>query len=509
MRNQAVLAAILTAATLTGTFGAGKAFAEIGASGTRLAVAGGPTRAYMTYGHTEEPELYAPIMTELRRLQISFQKSGEDYVVFHKGLKVAEWPIVRSRDDVPETGEHPCVLVLGGSAFLPVRALSELLPVDVVVDKKENLVALVPGAPRAARTAQKPAPNALPAGQPQEALSVLTGIEVQGSGGTIQVRVRSTEPIRPRVVNLQHLANAEPRVALDFPGARWEAGIQIPAGAGSVTGVRTGQFNETTARLVLDLSSRLVKVTALSVTEGEIVASVSAGRQVQGAKIDPTLEAKIRAIERRRDPRLRLSASRGGFQIGSRRLDPSTLPGGSLTGKIICVDAGHGGHSSGAKGLSYLEKDLCLQMSLEFKQELERLGATVIMPRTSDVFVSLEGRCDFANSHGADIFVSIHCNSMPRRNLQSGSETYYYTPQSGALAEALHPRLVGAVQGRDGGIRANRGFYVIRKTEMPSVLLEIAYINHTDDEQLLANSEFHGGLAKSLAYGVLEYFNGR
>jgi N-acetylmuramoyl-L-alanine amidase len=175
---------------------------------------------------------------------------------------------------------------------------------------------------------------------------------------------------------------------------------------------------------------------------------------------------------------------------------------------VIVLDAGHGGHDTGALGLNHSEKNLTLQMTYALKQSLEARGATTIMTRSDDTFVSLEQRVGIANGSGADLFVSIHCNSCLKRNAGSGSQTYTRTPQSLQLARALHPRLVGAVQARNGGIHRERNFYVIRNTTMPSVLLEIAYINNTQEELKLADPTFHRKLGESLAQGLLEYYGG-
>ena len=77
MRRGAALASVLTIVSVC----AAPARAEVGASGTRLSVAGGTARFYMTYGHMDEPELYAPIAPELKRLQITLQEEGDSYVV--------------------------------------------------------------------------------------------------------------------------------------------------------------------------------------------------------------------------------------------------------------------------------------------------------------------------------------------------------------------------------------------------------------------------------------------
>jgi N-acetylmuramoyl-L-alanine amidase len=65
----------------------------------------------------------------------------------------------------------------------------------------------------------------------------------------------------------------------------------------------------------------------------------------------------------------------------------------------------------------------------------------VIMPREDDSYVSLEDRYNFANQRNADLFISIHCNAMQKHNTMSGSETYYWSPQSLNLARAIHPKV--------------------------------------------------------------------
>jgi N-acetylmuramoyl-L-alanine amidase len=212
----------------------------------------------------------------------------------------------------------------------------------------------------------------------------------------------------------------------------------------------------------------------------------------------------IRAIVRRRDTQL---AFRGG-RVQRNPEDLLRRPGLSrLQGKVICVDAGHGGHSGGAQGLRGLqEKDATLAMAMELALALQEEGATVIMPRVDDTYVSLDERIDFANTQRADLFVSIHCNAMPVHNTVNGTETYYDTPQSAELARCIHPQVARVVGERDGGIR-RRGFAVIRRTVMPSVLVEVAYIDQLEDEAKLRDPEFRRRVGQAIRDGVVRFFN--
>jgi N-acetylmuramoyl-L-alanine amidase len=492
MRYRALFTVLLAAAVVAAAGAIAPARADVGASGTRLSVGGGAPRFYMTYGHIEDVELYAPIIPELNRLGVSFQRRGNEYSIFHRGQVVATWPIVRSREEVPDTGEHPLLLVMGGNVFVPVRKLAEIVPIEVKWDKQANLASIVPGAERN-RPAAAGAPR--PAGPQPTGQIILTGIELEPGAGGVQVRVRSSARVTPNWLTLK----SPPRLVLDFPNSQWADGVAAPAGMGDVRSLRTGQFTLTTARLVLELTTPAAKIVDFRVQDGEVMAAVGQGRQVARSLPPPASPgAPITAIIRRGNPVGSLG-SRG--QLLPQR---PRVPG-TLAGKVICIDAGHGGHSSGAKGLYNLEKDLCLKMSHQLRRALEERGAQVIMTREGDEFVSLEGRCQIANTRGADLFISIHLNSTPKRNSASGTETYWHTPQSWRLAQALHSRVIGTVGKDDRGIR-NRGFYVIKNTTMPSVLLEIAFINNENDERLLADGGFHTNLAESLADGVLDYF---
>src|SRR5262249_20802286 len=152
------------------------------------------------------------------------------------------------------------------------------------------------------------------------------------------------------------------------------------------------------------------------------------------------------------------------------RRDPGLFSGdvsGPLAGKVICVDPGHGGWKSGASGQNGLkEGDACLGMALQLAAALRESGATVLLTREDDRYVGLEDRSGYANSQGVDLFISIHCNAVPHHGSQSGTETYYCTPQSLDLARALHQEAVRVMGGRDGGIR-RRNFAVVRHTTMP------------------------------------------
>ena len=98
MRKSIFVSTVLTLLLAVGVVGSAQAAEELGASGTRLAIGGGAPRFYMTYGHAEAPELFAPIIPELARLDILFKREGDGYAVYYKGQRQGEpWPIIRTK----------------------------------------------------------------------------------------------------------------------------------------------------------------------------------------------------------------------------------------------------------------------------------------------------------------------------------------------------------------------------------------------------------------------------
>jgi len=518
MHHRSAVRAIFPVLSLTLAAGLQPASAEVGASGTRLLLPGGKARSYMTYGHVDELELYAPLLPELKRLGITLRERGDSFDVFYGPRKVAEWQTVRSRENVPETAEDPYVLVLGGNVYVPVRALAQRFSLDVKFTKSDNLLALVPLPVKP----QASVPRTLPQARGPVTLQ---GVDVRQSPNGLEVRVRSSAPVTPLWKTVK--SPAPVRILLDFPNSQWADGVQLPTGLGEVRGMRVGHPDPGTARLVLEVPSLDTKFTSIVVGASEVCATVGRGPQVRSATLDAETQKILAALDNRRNPMIAGAPSRGDDLDGGiiiinpdipplvpvdppksiiERLSPLVVsPATSLVGKTIVVDAGHGGHDVGAKGVEHVEKDLCLQLCLQLQRELEAKGARVVMTRPSDTFVSLESRCAIANSCNADLFVSIHLNSTPTRNSATGTETYWHTPKSQRLARALHRRVVGSVGSLDRGIR-NRRFYVVRNTQMPSVLLEVGFINNRSDEALIMQGVFQQRLAESLTLGVLDYF---
>jgi N-acetylmuramoyl-L-alanine amidase len=172
---------------------------------------------------------------------------------------------------------------------------------------------------------------------------------------------------------------------------------------------------------------------------------------------------------------------------------------------VVLIDPGHGGKDPGAIGIGGVrEKDIILPISQRIAQVLQQNGVQVVMTRNSDYFVSLPGRVQMAERVGADVFVSIHANAIGGgRTDVNGLETYYYDNGLG-LARAVHNSILQSVNVRDRRVRRAR-FYVLRRSSMPSILVETGYLTGREDVSKLQNPAYRNQMADAIARGILQY----
>ncbi|WP_367883839.1 N-acetylmuramoyl-L-alanine amidase family protein [Thermococcus peptonophilus] len=172
--------------------------------------------------------------------------------------------------------------------------------------------------------------------------------------------------------------------------------------------------------------------------------------------------------------------------------------GSNLSGYTICVDAGHGGKDPGAVGY-VVEKDVNLAIALKVAQVLEMDGANVVLTRDGDYFVSLSERVQIANSAGCDIFISIHANSGP--SSATGFEVYhYYTSSKGtALATYVDDEIAKLIPLKNRGGVKSAGYYVIKYTKMPAILIETGFVTNSYDASIISDESYQW----KYAYAIL------
>jgi N-acetylmuramoyl-L-alanine amidase len=217
----------------------------------------------------------------------------------------------------------------------------------------------------------------------------------------------------------------------------------------------------------------------------------------------------------------------------------------------VVIDAGHGGHDTGAVGKGGTdEKDVALAIALRLGQVLTDQGLEVVHTREDDHFVRLEDRARLANEARGDLFISVHCNSGSESSWK-GVETYSlnltsdryairlaarenassaktmsdlqflladlatraHTDESARLAERVQRSLVSRVASkypktRDLGHKEAL-FYVLLGAKMPAILVETAFLSNPDEEKRLATPGYQDEVARAIAAGVQDFLGNR
>ena len=223
---------------------------------------------------------------------------------------------------------------------------------------------------------------------------------------------------------------------------------------------------------------------------------------------------------------------------------------------LIVIDAGHGGHDSGAIGAGKKEKDLVLSIAKKVSISLKKRGYRIYLTRTRDHFLKLSQRTKIADKKNAAVFISIHANSVPKskRNKVYGIETFFLQTtrdaksqriaarensavlkgagsklsksviidsvlngpkiiESNKLAIDVQRRIISSVRSKysgvkDGGVR-HAPFYVLVGASRPSILVEVGYISHPEERKRLFSKSYQDLIANGIAKGIDSYLNNR
>ncbi len=405
-----------------------------------------------------------------------------------------------------------------------------------------TLVLAAPGAEAAATSAAAigpagSAPNAAPP------VAVASAADVEAEAGRTRFRLLLDKGVTAEVYTL-----ANPyRVIIDLPGVAFRLAEDAGrSGAGLVSAFRYGEFAEGRSRIVLDATGP-VRIDKAGMARAKV------------AREGLELEIELVAV----------SPEAFGAGTGSTRPpahsgpSPAPPPAGSKGAKpVVVLDPGHGGIDGGAVGLGgQREKTIVLAVAKEIARELAATGRfDVRLTRTADVFLSLDRRLAFSDEAGADLFISLHADSFADEVLAGsirGATVYTLSAKasneaarlmaekenasdaragldvagdddgegevkgilidlmkretanfSTDFANALVPRLAQAIPlSRDP--RRSAAFKVLKQTNAPSVLVELGYLSHPEDQTLLASSVWHSRVARLIADAVVAFFASR
>jgi N-acetylmuramoyl-L-alanine amidase len=339
------------------------------------------------------------------------------------------------------------------------------------------------------------------------------------------------------------------RVVIDMPEIKWElAASALPSRKGLFGRLRYGLFRPGTSRLVLDCNG------PVAVNEAFVMKPLDD----KGYRLVVDLVAadhnafmsSIRGLKRAPAASRPTTSPSPSLTFAP----PPPRPGSSPVQRVIVIDPGHGGDDPGAIGVSgTYEKNITLAAARDVRNELQRLGGyRVVLTRERDKFIRLRDRVAFGRDAGADLFVSLHADTMPNRQVRGASVYTLSETASDAEAAALAVQenkadLIAGVDltqetsevanilidlaqretmnrsaqfaallvdelRRETRLLRNThrfaGFAVLKAPDVPSVLVELGFLSNRGDEKMLRTKAYRQKLAAAIARGIDRYLVG-
>mgnify|MGYP006287600023 CR=1 FL=1 len=350
-------------------------------------------------------------------------------------------------------------------------------------------------------------------------------------GGGVRLDLELTQGVPWRVFTL-----SDPdRLVLDFREVDWTGAAPERFAAPGLESVRFGAFREGWSRLVADLGR------PLAVAEAGLSVNALTGRASLRIYLEPVSEAAFDAAAGApRDPRWALPEPA--------RVPPAPRSAVGERPLRVVLDPGHGGIDPGAEAGSVREAELMLRLARELRETLVRAGMEVVLTREADRFVSLARRVAIAHQAGADVFVSLHADSLAAGTAH-GTTVYTLSESASDAASAelaerhnradliagldltgtddtvadvlmdlarmetaprterLARALVDGVEQATGHVNSrplrSAGFAVLKAADIPSVLVEAGFLSTPEDLERLTDPQWRAALARGLREGLL------
>ena len=383
-------------------------------------------------------------------------------------------------------------------------------------------------------------------GQRVDGMAEITGVRVSSSEDKVRIVVDSSKPVEYKEMIL---ANPD-RVVVDIPKAWIADKVKREPGISSqfVSKVRLAQHDPQTVRIVVEtkVGKNNYKVFALKggTAPGRLVldfgnigpdssqaaiklpatkpATKPVTKPATKEETKPVTKPAAKPAETKTEtPSINKPADEAAKPQSqpADKTDPDIASITGLKDKKITIDAGHGGNDSGAIGpTGIMEKSVTLRVANEVKRLLTAQGATVFMTRETDKEVSpkgakasdieeLQARCDVANQNNSDVFVSIHMDSFSN-GAAKGTTGYYYSlgsAKSRDLADKVRSGVIDQIGTQSRGTQSCN-FYVVKHTDMPATLVEVAFISNESEEKLMDSEEGIKKAAQGIVDGIADFF---
>ncbi|MGM0370190.1 MAG: N-acetylmuramoyl-L-alanine amidase family protein [Bacillota bacterium] len=192
----------------------------------------------------------------------------------------------------------------------------------------------------------------------------------------------------------------------------------------------------------------------------------------------------------------------------------ATTTDSELNKKVI-IDPGHGGIDSGTHYNEIFEKNINLDIAKKLAKSLEKDNILTLLTRSEDKLYNddrnddIKHRIELVNDSNADLLVSIHVNSFPSSQ-SFGGETYYKkgSKEGRKLASAIQKQLL-AIQPNNYRTIKTAPYYVLQKSDIPAVLIEVGFISNPKDRKRIIDPQEQSKIANAIKKGIINYFNGQ
>lgn len=373
------------------------------------------------------------------------------------------------------------------STMIPVRFVSESLSFGVAYDADNRIIQL---------TSPKEHPN----------YGSIAKVTYEDQQYFYRIEINATEPITAH--QQSSLANPN-RYVVDLTGFTLGSTVSntvLPSDGNSnevFSSIRSSQFTPDTVRIVVDLKEQQNGSATLSSDQKTLYIDFS----------KPNPNEPVKPNEEPSDPQ-----------------QPINKKPASLNELLILIDPGHGGSDPGSLGkvngaVVLNEKDVNLDVATRLNEKLKAAGLNTQMTRSGDHFVGpnstnakedLLVRSDLANSINATLVISIHNNSVNNVPSAHGTETLYnetegkaaYGISSKELATLIQKKMVSYAGTYNRGAKSRPDLSILRRTEMPAVIIEGAFLSNENDLQLMLTDSYRENYATAVSEGIIEYLNG-
>jgi N-acetylmuramoyl-L-alanine amidase len=353
---------------------------------------------------------------------------------------------------------------------------------------------------------------------------------VHDAGGGVEIALHLSQPVPWRAYTL----DAPRRLVLEFSEVVWDA--PVPVASARVGGVRAGPLGPGWSRMVVDLETPLV------ISEAGLRTGESDGSARLELRLAPASPSEF-------------AAAAGAPPEIRRALPPTVIPAlpPRPAGRLrVVLDPGHGGIDPGAEYDGMNEARMMLTFARELRELLLRAGVEVVMTRDADIFVPLEARISVARAAEADLFLSLHADSLPEGSGSAHGATVYtlsdeasdrasqrlaerhdgadlmagvdLTGQGHEIAlvlmdmarletqprsDSLARHLVEGLSSQAGGMNRrplrSASFSVLKSPDIPSVLVELGFLSSARDREKIASAEWRTKAAAGIRDAVLAW----